>query len=168
MCLEVSYALVFNLHGYVLCLNHPFLNFNLQHTKKYLWFLLHIPRLSGCQNHCNYTRDNVISESGIQQDTIDVHKNYLIKTPMFQKGVLRTNCIDCLDRTNVAQCMYGWAALLHQLHALGYIDAPRVNPNGPLEHDLIRIYERMGNSLSWQYGGSPAQNKVSHSPQLDI
>ncbi|XXG81594.1 hypothetical protein AAC387_Pa09g2188 [Persea americana] len=98
------------------------------------------------------TRDNDIPESEIQEDTAETFK--------FQKGVLRTNCIDCLDRTNVAQCAYGWAALLCQLHALGFIDAPREDPNGPLANELTRIYERMGDSLSLQYGGSPAQNKL--------
>jgi len=32
---------------------------------------------------------------------------------------LRTNCIDCLDRTNVAQFAYGLYALSHQMHVLG-------------------------------------------------
>lgn len=99
------------------------------------------------------TRDDDIPESEIKEDTAETFK--------FQKGVLRTNCIDCLDRTNVAQCAYGWAALLCQLHALGFIAAPREDPNGPLANELTRIYERMGDSLSLQYGGSPAQNKVS-------
>eukprot|EP00798_Chlamydomonas_sp_ICE-L_P001338 gene1338-32695_t len=37
-----------------------------------------------------------------------------------QNGILRTNCIDCLDRTNVAQFAYGLAAFGRQLHELGY------------------------------------------------
>ena len=28
-----------------------------------------------------------------------------------QTGVIRTNCVDCLDRTNNAQCMIGMVAL---------------------------------------------------------
>ena len=39
--------------------------------------------------------------------------------PALQHGVLRTNCIDSLDRTNIAQFTYGLLALGHQLHALG-------------------------------------------------
>uniref|UniRef100_A0A0E0QDF5 SAC domain-containing protein n=1 Tax=Oryza rufipogon TaxID=4529 RepID=A0A0E0QDF5_ORYRU len=39
--------------------------------------------------------------------------------PCYQTGVLRTNCMDCLDRTNVAQYAYGLAALGRQLHAMG-------------------------------------------------
>lgn len=36
-----------------------------------------------------------------------------------QRGVLRTNCIDSLDRTNVAQFSFGMLAMGQQLHALG-------------------------------------------------
>ena len=32
-----------------------------------------------------------------------------------QQGVFRTNCIDCLDRTNVVQSMLARQSLLHQL-----------------------------------------------------
>lgn len=32
-----------------------------------------------------------------------------------QKGVMRTNCMDCLDRTGVAQCAFGQWALEHEL-----------------------------------------------------
>lgn len=38
-----------------------------------------------------------------------------------QNGVARTNCIDCLDRTNAAQFVIGKRALGYQLHALGII-----------------------------------------------
>ena len=33
-----------------------------------------------------------------------------------QDGVVRTNCMDCLDRTNVVQSMFGRYVLYHQLH----------------------------------------------------
>ncbi|KAG1342583.1 Phosphoinositide phosphatase SAC3 [Cocos nucifera] len=85
----------------------------------------------------------------------------LVKPPLFQKGVLRTNCVDCLDRTNVAQYAYGLAALGHQLHALGFIDVPRIDLDAPLAADLMVFYERMGDTLALQYGGSAAHNKSS-------
>ena len=40
---------------------------------------------------------------------------------MEQRGVLRTNCIDCLDRTNVAQFSVGAHALGLQLAAMGLV-----------------------------------------------
>ncbi|KAJ5312148.1 hypothetical protein N7508_002978 [Penicillium antarcticum] len=36
-----------------------------------------------------------------------------------QKGIMRTNCMDCLDRTGVAQCAFGQWALEHQLENEG-------------------------------------------------
>lgn len=80
--------------------------------------------------------------------------------PMFQKGILRTNCIDCLDRTNVAQYAYGLAALGHQLHALGAISSSKLELDDPLSEELMGFYERMGDTLAHQYGGSAAHNKV--------
>ncbi|KAL2554078.1 phosphoinositide phosphatase SAC3-like [Forsythia ovata] len=80
---------------------------------------------------------------------------------MFQKGVLTTNCIDCLDRTNVAQYTYGLAALGHQLHALGVSTSTKIDLDDPLADELKGLYERMSNTLAHQYGGSAAHNKVS-------
>ncbi|KAF5176272.1 Phosphoinositide phosphatase sac2 [Thalictrum thalictroides] len=102
--------------------------------------------------------DNI--EKGIAQQSGDTNENQSVKPPMFQKGVLRTNCIDCLDRTNVAQYSYGLAALGHQLHALGIINTPIVDLSSPLADDLVRLYEAMGDTLALQYGGSPAHNKI--------
>ncbi|XVF86965.1 hypothetical protein PTKIN_Ptkin18bG0082700 [Pterospermum kingtungense] len=83
-----------------------------------------------------------------------------IKPPMFQTGVLRTNCIDCLDRTNVAQYAYGLIALGRQLHAMGFTDSQTIDQNSPLAEDLMRAYEIMGDTLALQYGGSAAHNKI--------
>ncbi|CAL9041648.1 phosphoinositide phosphatase SAC2 [Musa acuminata AAA Group] len=84
----------------------------------------------------------------------------LTKPIKFQKGVLRTNCIDCLDRTNVAQYAYGLAALGHQLHALSLIRVPKIDLDAPLADDLMSFYETMGDTLAHQYGGSAAHNKI--------
>ncbi|KAL6010530.1 hypothetical protein ACLOJK_000964 [Asimina triloba] len=110
-------------------------------------------------NICNDSTHADISKAEAQHDSYDGSENY-IKPPMFQKGVLRTNCIDCLDRTNVAQYGYGLAAIGHQLYALGYIDVPKVDLDAPLADDLMKFYERMGDTLAHQYGGSAAHNKI--------
>ncbi|XP_052201202.1 phosphatidylinositol-3-phosphatase SAC1 isoform X2 [Diospyros lotus] len=80
--------------------------------------------------------------------------------PRFQSGVLRTNCIDCLDRTNVAQYAYGLAALGRQLHAMGLTDKPKVDANSTLAEALMDMYQSMGDALAQQYGGSAAHNTV--------
>eukprot|EP00262_Sarcandra_glabra_P003182 TRINITY_DN13720_c0_g1_i1.p1 TRINITY_DN13720_c0_g1~~TRINITY_DN13720_c0_g1_i1.p1 ORF type:complete len:833 (+),score=138.00 TRINITY_DN13720_c0_g1_i1:238-2736(+) len=113
------------------------------------------------ENHCNNVLEAAyISETGTQEDGIDPKENDLVKPPMFQKGVLRTNCIDCLDRTNVAQYAYGLAALGHQLHALGLIDFAKIDLDASLAGDLMGFYETMGDTLAHQYGGSAAHNKI--------
>ncbi|XP_059459748.1 phosphatidylinositol-3-phosphatase SAC1 isoform X1 [Corylus avellana] len=80
--------------------------------------------------------------------------------PRFQSGVLRTNCIDCLDRTNVAQYAYGLAALGRQLHAMGLTDVPKVDPDSTMAASLMDMYQSMGDALAQQYGGSEAHNTV--------
>ncbi|MCE3215470.1 Phosphoinositide phosphatase sac4 [Datura stramonium] len=76
------------------------------------------------------------------------------------RGVLRTNCIDCLDRTNVAQYAYGLAALGHQFRALGVTNSTKIDLDDPLAEELMGFYERMGDTLAHQYGGSAAHNKI--------
>ncbi|XP_067883373.1 polyphosphoinositide phosphatase isoform X2 [Heterodontus francisci] len=79
----------------------------------------------------------------------------LVKT-----GVLRTNCVDCLDRTNTAQFMVGKCALAYQLYALGVIDKPRLQ----FDTDAVRLFEELyedhGDTLSLQYGGSQLVHRV--------
>lgn len=68
--------------------------------------------------------------------------NFLIKNKkikslielLYQTGVLRTNCVDCLDRTNTAQFMVGKCALAYQLYSLGLID----KPNLQFDTDAVR------------------------------
>jgi hypothetical protein len=86
----------------------------------------------------------------------------------FQHGVLRTNCIDCLDRTNVAQYAFGLAALGRQLHALGLWGNSRAGSNSNLGITLMEFYESMGDTLALQYGGSPAHNKVTIKLNLGV
>lgn len=100
------------------------------------------------------------STSGIAEDVATNNGSTPVKPPKLQKGVLRTNCIDCLDRTNVAQYAYGLASLGHQLHALGSVESSELDLDSPLAHHLMHFYERMGDTLALQYGGSAAHNKV--------
>lgn len=113
------------------------------------------------QKYCNNGNEDAYRLVGNYSGEISVaNGNHSVKPPTFQRGVLRTNCIDCLDRTNVAQYAYGLAALGHQLHALGIKDTPKININDPLADELMGFYERMGDTLAHQYGGSAAHNKV--------
>lgn len=44
--------------------------------------------------------------------------------PLLQQGVLRVNCVDCLDRTNAAQFAIAKRSFGHQLYALGLLPTP--------------------------------------------
>ena len=47
-----------------------------------------------------------------------------------QTGIVRVNCVDCIDRTNTAQFSLGVCAFRYQLYALGAIDSPEaLSPN---------------------------------------
>ncbi|KEG09999.1 putative synaptojanin (N-terminal domain), putative,inositol/phosphatidylinositol phosphatase [Trypanosoma grayi] len=73
-----------------------------------------------------------------------------------QDGVVRSNCVDCVDRTNLAQFFFGLHALGHQLGALGLLHAPVDISLSPGVQDLLlRMYLLMGDAIAVQYGGSP-------------
>ncbi|KAL3351865.1 hypothetical protein AABB24_020113 [Solanum stoloniferum] len=111
-------------------------------------------------DHVKEDLDEMDVEMGNECDKL--RGAYCVKVSSVQNGVLRTNCVDCLDRTNVGQYAYGLVALSHQLHALGFVDVDNINidSHSPLAQDLMQIYEEMGDTLSLQYGGSAAHNKV--------
>ncbi|XP_019196769.1 PREDICTED: phosphoinositide phosphatase SAC2-like isoform X3 [Ipomoea nil] len=112
--------------------------------------------------HCNPDNEKHGDDENSDSDSSEgkANGNPSIKPPMLQNGVLRTNCIDCLDRTNVAQYAYGLAALGHQLCALGVTSSTKIDLDDPLAEDLMGFYERMGDTLAHQYGGSAAHNKI--------
>jgi phosphatidylinositol 3,5-bisphosphate 5-phosphatase len=56
-----------------------------------------------------------------------------------QNGVARTNCIDCLDRTNAAQFVIGKRALGKQLQALGVI----ANDSVEYDSDAVNTFTHM-------------------------
>ena len=56
-----------------------------------------------------------------------------------QNGIARTNCIDCLDRTNAAQFVIGKLALGHQLHALGIISETSIE----YDTDAVNLFTHM-------------------------
>ncbi|KAL3913772.1 MAG: hypothetical protein SGILL_006361, partial [Bacillariaceae sp.] len=81
--------------------------------------------------------------------------------PMEQTGVLRTNCIDCLDRTNVAQFSAGVEAMEQQLVVMGIRSNPKLDPSSNVVRVLIDMYVDIGDHIALQYGGSEAHKKVT-------
>ncbi|VDM44758.1 unnamed protein product [Toxocara canis] len=72
-----------------------------------------------------------------------------------QRGIVRTNCVDCLDRTNVVQCAISQAVCLVQAQKLGL-----VGPLGDSPHQLTRAIQSLwadnGDAISRQYAGTDA------------
>ena len=77
-----------------------------------------------------------------------------------QNGVIRSNCIDCLDRTNVYQQIIGTAVVIIQLRFFGVDSKEPENENEEIYGVLTEIYKNMGNVLSNQYAGSEAHKQT--------
>ncbi|XP_071801050.1 polyphosphoinositide phosphatase-like isoform X1 [Asterias amurensis] len=77
-----------------------------------------------------------------------------------QMGVARTNCVDCLDRTNTAQFVIGKYALGHQFYCLGVLDSPKLEFDTDTVRMLEDLYEDMGDTLALQYGGSQLVHSI--------
>lgn len=103
----------------------------------------------------------VIAEEIMQQTGFFHNGESEDGTSQVQNGVARTNCIDCLDRTNAAQFVIGKRALGHQLRALGVI------PTADMEYDsdAVNVFTHMfhdhGDTIAIQYGGSHLVNTMA-------
>ncbi|KAG2453044.1 hypothetical protein HYH02_002379 [Chlamydomonas schloesseri] len=80
-----------------------------------------------------------------------------------QAGTVRTNCIDCLDRTNVMQGVLGRKALEAMLAALGLMPAGGPGPAHSLpaafpavEKEFKILWADHGDGVSTQYAGTGA------------
>eukprot|EP00246_Nothoceros_aenigmaticus_P007431 TRINITY_DN2120_c0_g1_i3.p1 TRINITY_DN2120_c0_g1~~TRINITY_DN2120_c0_g1_i3.p1 ORF type:complete len:363 (-),score=45.99 TRINITY_DN2120_c0_g1_i3:358-1446(-) len=74
-----------------------------------------------------------------------------------QKGVVRTNCIDCLDRTNVTQSLLGRKALEAQLHSRGIFGPTETITQHFVFNEKFKIlWADHGDDISIQYSGTAA------------
>lgn len=78
----------------------------------------------------------------------------------WQTGIIRTNCVDCLDRTNTAQFAIGKCALGFQLCALGVLESPKLEFDSDCVRMLEELYEDHGDTLALQYGGSQLVHRI--------
>ncbi|KAF8626659.1 hypothetical protein AX15_004750 [Amanita polypyramis BW_CC] len=84
----------------------------------------------------------------------------LRSTISVQNGMCRTNCVDCLDRTNAAQFVFGKRALGHQLYALGITYSPYLMFDSDVVNMLTEMYHDHGDTIALQYTGSALVNRV--------
>uniref|UniRef100_A0A914YHN1 SAC domain-containing protein n=1 Tax=Panagrolaimus superbus TaxID=310955 RepID=A0A914YHN1_9BILA len=73
-----------------------------------------------------------------------------------QKGVIRTNCIDCLDRTNVVQGAINQIVSISQFRRLGLISPMKDEAPEALVRVMQEIWADNGDAISRQYAGTDA------------
>ena len=71
-----------------------------------------------------------------------------------QFGTVRTNCTDCLDRTNAVQTYLGQQVLGYQLLDLGLNDKPNIVSR--FQEMFRQMWINNGNELSKMYAGTGA------------
>lgn len=92
--------------------------------------------------------------------TTGIFHNGPVRTQQIQDGLCRTNCIDCLDRTNAAQFVIGKKALGYQLKALGITDTVNIDYDSDAVNLLTEMYHDHGDTIALQYGGSHLVNTM--------
>lgn len=75
-----------------------------------------------------------------------------------QEGIVRTNCMDCLDRTNVVQSVLARGALLQQLKDFEILDeSAKLGDFGPVLEGIFRnLWADNADAISTQYSGTGA------------
>ncbi|PPJ56656.1 hypothetical protein CBER1_01787 [Cercospora berteroae] len=81
--------------------------------------------------------------------------------PQAQNGIARTNCVDCLDRTNAAQFVIGKHAFAQQLKCLGIISVDEVDYDTDAVNLFTAMFHDHGDNIAMQYGGSHLVNTMS-------
>lgn len=72
-----------------------------------------------------------------------------------QCGVVRSNCVDCIDRTNIGQFIFSLHLLGRQLAAIGMLQSAADLVHSPgVQELLLRMYLFLGDAIATQYGGS--------------
>ncbi|KKA28256.1 hypothetical protein TD95_005236 [Thielaviopsis punctulata] len=84
----------------------------------------------------------------------------MVAPAQVQNGIVRTNCVDCLDRTNAAQFVIGKRVLGHQLHVLGILADTAIEYDTDAIDMLTDMYHEHGDTIAMQYAGSQLVNTV--------
>uniref|UniRef100_A0A182VSN0 Phosphatidylinositol-3-phosphatase SAC1 n=1 Tax=Anopheles minimus TaxID=112268 RepID=A0A182VSN0_9DIPT len=94
-----------------------------------------------------------------QQDSFGVyHMSHDGKVYSTQKGVFRTNCIDCLDRTNVVQSLIAKRSLEQTLQKLGIfkLGEKYIDPSSQFDTIFKSVWADNADVISIQYSGTGA------------
>ncbi|EGG12950.1 uncharacterized protein MELLADRAFT_87169 [Melampsora larici-populina 98AG31] len=98
--------------------------------------------------------------SNLMDESLDelLKHGYFSSDGKLQTGVIRTSCIDCLDRTNVVQARFSKEILNQFLIHLGLPDHPSNSPNsdGGMDVSFNEMWANNGDQISKQYAGTSA------------
>lgn len=74
-----------------------------------------------------------------------------------QKGVVRVNCVDCLDRTNITQSLLGRKAMERILQRMGVFDEREtISDHDSFDQHFKMLWATHGDDISIQYSGTQA------------
>ncbi|XP_030382883.1 polyphosphoinositide phosphatase [Scaptodrosophila lebanonensis] len=120
--------------------------------------------------HFDMARQSRQSGGNVMEKLAEIAESIVEQTGMFfkargsdlsfQTGIVRTNCVDCLDRTNSAQFAIGKCALGHQLDRLGFVKSVKLEFDSDCVTMLENLYEEHGDTLALQYGGSQLVHRI--------
>ena len=100
--------------------------------------------------------DGLIQKTGIfYTESVSMDRTHFVAQKL-QRGILRSNCIDCLDRTNAAQFAAARTALTYQLDLLGLASKETLDMESQFFHKFLEEFKLMGHYIAQQYGGSQA------------
>ncbi|CAH8594970.1 unnamed protein product [Schistosoma turkestanicum] len=101
------------------------------------------------------------SSASLPISEIQFEKHRTIGFNSKQCGIIRVNCVDCLDRTNTAQFVIGRVVLAYQLYGLGFLAEPDFMDNSQIDRLLQDLYDEHGDTLALQYGGSQLVHNIN-------
>jgi phosphatidylinositol 4-phosphatase len=105
-----------------------------------------------------HTAENTLNKMGyFHADYIRSSSGKKFIVSKKQVGVFRTNCIDCLDRTNVVQSMFAKRVAEIQLFNLGLVDsAARLESNVKFDLTFRNLWADNADMMSVLYSGTGA------------
>ncbi|KAF2304218.1 hypothetical protein GH714_028610 [Hevea brasiliensis] len=120
-------------------------------------------------NAIDYINKDLSEENRLRFLHWDLHKHTRRNTENGHLSPQNTGSNDYEDANDVERKFNGGNDVANGNHSIkppmfqqGFTDTPKVDLDAPLADELMRFYERMGDTLAHQYGGSAAHNK----PQL--
>ncbi|KAF2162511.1 hypothetical protein M409DRAFT_27135 [Zasmidium cellare ATCC 36951] len=147
------------LHEYQKCINY--LNQSIPEDKKIQYKAYDMARAAKTRNSDVIGGLEVIAKDILEQTGFFHNGEYGFDEPQVQNGTARTNCIDCLDRTNAAQFVIGKHAFALQLKVLGVISKDEVDYDTDAVNLFTSMFHDHGDNIAMQYGGSHLVNTMA-------